>query len=380
MPRWRVFSGRAWYLALAVLMAAGCDGSDPARAPGAQVRLGGVLGPSDAQGFARAVGPRAFVFPRDHGPHPEFRSEWWYLTVMLRDPEGAEFGVQFTVFRQGLDATLAAAANPTNPWRSGQIYMAHAAVTSVGAQAHWEAQRLARAHPALAGVIAHPFAATVDGWRLSARDGDFSAQRLQVDASDFSVDLALDVLKGPVLQGQDGWSAKGPNQASYYYSVPRLAARGTITVDGDVHSVRGSGWMDREWSTSVLSPEQQGWDWFALHFDDATELMAFRLRRTDATRDPHDHGLMVRADASTRVLGAADFELVPLRYWRDEAGVSWPVAWTLSVGETRWRVEALVDDQRMDTAIVYWEGLVRVLDDSGARVGTGYMELTGYGA
>ena len=372
-----MFDGRISRLAvllLAVGACASCVQQTEAPEGAGQLRLGGVLGPAPEE-FARAQNPREFQFPADHGPHPRFRSEWWYLTAALRDEQGAEFGIQFTVFRQALGVE-----DSVNPWRSPQVYMAHAALTSVAAQRHWEDQRLARGHPGLAGAAGEPFAVWVDGWTLTGRHGAFASQVLNVAASDFAVELALEVVKGPVLQGDAGLSAKGPGQASYYYSVPRLRAHGTVTVGGQTFDVAGSAWMDREWSTSVLSADQTGWDWFAVHFDDATELMAFRLRRKDGTRDRYDHGLAVAATGATRLLGSDDFVLRPLKYWTDARGVRWPVEWTLEVGAERWRVAAAVADQRMDTAVVYWEGLVWVFDAAGTRVGSGYMELTGYGA
>jgi predicted secreted hydrolase len=295
--------------------------------------------------------------------------------MMLENEFGAEFGVQFTVFRQALDAQKPSA----NPWRTSQIYMAHAAVTAVREQRHWEAQRLGRGHPRLAGASAVPFRVWVDGWTLEGRDAGFAQQRLEVSTDDFRIALDLDVVKAPVLQGDRGLSAKGPGQASYYYSVPRLSAHGTLWVGQVAHRVHGSAWLDREWSTSVLSESQVGWDWFALQFDDATELMTFRLRRDDGTRDPYDHGLLVDAAGSSTPLGVDDFELEPEIYWTDEAGDSWPLQWRLALGDRILRIRAAVPDQRMDTAIVYWEGLVGVFTESGERIGKGYMELTGYG-
>ncbi len=343
------------------------------------LRLGSVLGESTVAGFDRAEDVRPFVFPLDHGPHERFRSEWWYLTVMLADEFGAEFGVQFTVFRQALDV----ARDADNPWRSPQVYMAHAAVTAVREQRHWEAERLARGHPRLAGASGVPFRVWVDGWELSGRDGAFARQRLDVSADKFRVALDLDVVKAPVLQGDRGLSAKGPGQASYYYSVPRLAARGTLWVGEVAHQVQGSAWLDREWSTSVLSKTQVGWDWFALQLEDATEIMVFRLRRNDGARDPYDQGLRVNVGGEGTYMGVGDFELEPEIFWEDELGVSWPLQWRLTLvgrrGDRLLRVRAAVPNQRMDTSIVYWEGLAGVFDESGKRIGRGYMELTGYG-
>lgn len=361
----------------------------PLAAAAAELRLQSVLGeetPGDgaADGFARAERVRPFVFPRDHGPHPLFRSEWWYLTVNLEDDGGARFGVQFTAFRQALRP----GAEPPGPWANGQLYLGHLALTDVSGRRHLEAERLVRGDPRLAGAHADPFRVWVDGWSLGAAEhaeaGSATLPRVVLDgrAEDFAVTLDLVPVKPLVLQGDRGLSRKGADQASYYYSVPRLAASGTLQLAGRTRQVAGAGWLDREWSTSVLSPRQQGWDWFGLQLDGDEELMVFQLRRDDGSRDPFDQGLWVGPDGSTRSLGREDFRLRPLRYWRDERGVSWPVVWQLDLrlpdGVRRYRIETELDDQRMDTLLTYWEGLVRVLDAQGRPAGKGYMELTGY--
>lgn len=338
------------------------------------LRLGAVLGEPDAQGYAQAESVVPFVFPRDHGPHPSFRSEWWYLTANVHNQRGDEFGVQFTVFRQA----LAAAAEPANPWQTNQVYLAHAAVTGVLEQRHWHEERLARGHPGLAGVTAEPFRVWVDGWELAGRDGRFDAQRLTVKADAFAVDLQLDALKEPVLQGDRGLSAKGPEQASYYYSVPRLRASGTLRIGTDEHQVSGQAWIDREWSTSVLSAGQVGWDWFALHLDDSWEVMAYQLRRADGSRDRYDHAVLIDPSGAKQAFGVDDFELEPEIFWEDVDGVAWPLQWRLTMPDHQLRIRAAVPDQRMETSVSYWEGLVGVFDLTGRRVGRGYMELTGY--
>ncbi len=363
------------WLALALVLAAGaCVRPEPGSdAPG--LRVGDVLG-SGPEGveFAHANTPRAFEFPADHGAHPEYRSEWWYLTLALEGDGGREFGVQFTVFRQALFP----GGTADDLWRNGQAYLGHLAVTDVQAGRHREAERLSRGHPALAGVRAGSesgFAVWLEGWRLS---GDGDNWTLEAAAGDFAVSLQLAPTRPIVLQGDAGLSAKGPGEASYYYSVPRLQASGSLRLDGTAHAVRGLGWLDREWSTSVLGPHQVGWDWFALMLDNGEDIMAFRLRRDDGARDPYDHGVLVDASGRARHLGPRDFSLEPLEYWRDERGTRWPVRWRLAVGERRWLVAAPVLNQRMDTLLTYWEGLVHVLDETGHRSGRGYMELTGY--
>lgn len=347
-------------------------------AAAAPLELESVLGGTAANGFARAERVRPFVFPEDHGPHEQFRSEWWYVTVSLRNPRGDAFGTQFTVFRQ---ATTPAPSDG-NPWTPRQLYLAHFAVTDVVRGRHAESERLARGHPELAGARADPFAVWVDGWSLAGQGGGFEPLRLVAGEGGDRAELELVPTKAPVLQGDRGLSAKGPAQASYYYSLSRLAVQGELVVDGERHRVEGLGWFDREWSTSLLSREQAGWDWFGLHLDSGEDLMAFQLRRADGARDPYDHGAWVGPDGKAATLPADRFELRPLRYWRDSAGVRWPVEWQITLrladGERRYRVVAALDDQRMDTLLTYWEGLVRVLDEAGRPIGSGYMELTGY--
>ena len=344
-------------------------------APG--LRVADVLGANDAgAAFARANAPREFQFPTDHGAHPDFRSEWWYLTLALEDADGREFGVQFTIFRQA--SYPGAAAH--DPWRNGQGYLGHFAITDVQAGAHQEAERLSRGHPALAGAWGAAaerggFAVWLEGWRLSGVGGDW---RLDARTGDMSAAIDLKPTKPIVAQGERGLSAKGPGQASYYYSVPRLRASGSLGLDGVDHQVQGIGWLDREWSTSVLGPHQVGWDWFALMLDSGEDIMAFRLRRDDGTRDPYDHGVLVDATGRPRHLGIDNFDLQPLEFWRDERGSAWPTRWSLVLDERRWEIVAPVRDQRMDTLLTYWEGLVHVRNAQGERVGRGYMELTGY--
>ncbi|NIP15692.1 MAG: carotenoid 1,2-hydratase [Pseudomonadales bacterium] len=372
----RIFSLLAVLLSL-LLLGPGCQRDD--RADGGMgegsLRLSSVLGGTDLQGFARAETVVPIRFPRDHGPHPGFRSEWWYLTANVQNEFGAEFGLQFTVFRQALAPTVGNAS----PWLSNQVYLAHAAVTGVVEQRHWHEERIARGHPGIAGATAKPFRVWVDGWELAGRSGGFDEQRLTVNADAFAVDLQLDALKGPVLQGDRGLSAKGPEQASYYYSLPRLRAWGTLRIGEVEHQVSGRAWIDREWSTSVLSGGQVGWDWFALHLDDSWEIMAYQLRRADGTRDRYDHAVLFDPSGTKFPLAAEDFELEPEIFWEDEDGVSWPLQWRLHTPDRELRIRAAVPDQRMQTSVSYWEGLVGVFDMAGRRVGRGYMELTGYG-
>ncbi|MGB1341911.1 MAG: lipocalin-like domain-containing protein [Pseudomonadales bacterium] len=372
-----------------VLATSGCQPEAPSTAAVASgLRLHNLLGDPNQEGFARAEVPREFVFPVDHGPHNQYRSEWWYLTAVLEDDRGREYGLHFTQFRQSL------VPMPTGkgPWHTGQAYLGHLAVTDVASGVHLEAERFARGHPDLAGVISGTeFSAVIEDWSL--KGSAMGPVVLSLSASEpdqFGVDLQIKQ-KGPiVLQGDRGLSEKGPGSASYYYSIPRLQIEGTLKLSDRQVPVTGLGWLDREWSTSVLGESLAGWDWFSLQLDDQRSIMVFRLRRYDGTRDDYDHGLMVdhrrldgravvgRGDAGIRVLGSEDFALTPSRYYQDDRGIQWPVAWRLKIGAEEFLINALLDDQTVDLSIRYWEGLVEVRETSGDRLGRGYMELTGY--
>jgi predicted secreted hydrolase len=258
--------------------------------------------------------------------------------------------------------------------------MAHLALSDTTTSRHVEDQRMVRAHPQLAGARSQPFAVWVDGWALTSSGEAFLPLQLQAESTSFGIDLVMSEGKPIVLQGDKGLSRKGPQQASYYYSMTRLPTTGTLRV-GERHiHVHGHTWLDREWSTGVLSHGQVGWDWFALQMDQGDDVMVVQLRRQDRTRDPYDNGVRVAPDGTYRVLQAEDFTLTPLHYWRDEHGVRWPIRWQLTLGEPQqtFVIQAAFPNQRMDTAIVYWEGLVYVLDTDERTIGRGYMEMTGY--
>ena len=361
-------------VALLCVTACGASDTNEAAVGAGRLAIQRVL-TGDDSGFLKAEAPRPFVFPEDHGAHPDYRSEWWYLTCTLAAGDGRRFGAQFTLFRQGLVARPPTA----NPWRSGQVYLAHLALTDVAAGRHYEHARWARGHPMLAGAESRPFSVWMEDWRLFSTGEEFVPLSLAARADDFALALEVHAGKPWVAQGEAGLSRKGKGEASYYYSFPRLKVSGSLETGGRDVTVQGLGWLDREWSTSVLSPAHRGWDWFGLHLDDGSDVMVFRLRRHDGTRDPFDAGLRVGEDGERTALDRDDFELTVTRTWRDVEGIEWPVAWRLEgLADEPWRIEAVLNDQRMDTTIVYWEGLVDVRDAHGARLGEGYMELTGY--
>lgn len=351
------------------------------------LRVSSVLGGDVASGYLIADGSHVFAFPRDHAAHAGYRSEWWYLTAVLRDGNGHEYGVQFTLFRQAL------APRPTGagPWHTAVAYMGHLAISDVARGEHVEAQRLARGHPQMAGVDGLPrLRAYIEDWSIeSSGDGEFTLSARDADQQ-IDVQLQLTQQRPIVLQGEGGLSRKSAGSASYYYSLPRLQASGRLEIGTRSVKVSGLGWFDREWSTSVLTAEQAGWDWFALQLDDGRSVMAFRLRRRDGARDTFDRGMIVEpvSDSSSTFLttdhpGVTElrpgtFELQPVRFWADERGVHWPVQWRLTVGAEQLTVTAMFDNQVMDTSVVYWEGIVALEDADGNSIGRGYMELTGY--
>jgi len=372
--------GRVWMLGFAILVA-GCgdDGAPPGNAPW---EIDALLGETEAGGFAHAREPRPFVFPEDHGPHPRYRSEWWYFTGNLETDTGRRFGYQWTLFRFAL-----APRPPQSPshWATNQVYMGHFALTDPAAGRFHSAERISRAAIDLAGVRAAPFRAWVENWQV-AEEGDTGIWRLQAEAADgTAVDLALERRKPVVLQGDRGLSQKSaePGNASYYYSFTRMASAGTVTVDGETHRVRGWSWMDREWSTSALGPDQEGWDWFALQLQDGTDLMFYRLRRADGSVDPHSTGTLVDARGNVQRLAWRDIELEVLEHWRSPRGAEYPSRWRvrLPTHELAFTVTPVLADQEHDLSVRYWEGAV---DVEGTRAGEpirgrGYVELAGYG-
>ncbi len=343
--------------------------------------LAEVMGPTaDANAFARVTGPEPLIFPEDHGAHPDYRTEWWYFTGNLTAADGHEYGFQLTLFRSAL-----APQSPERDsnWATRQAWMGHFAVTDITAGEHRAAERYQRGAVGLAGAEVRPVRVWMDDWVIESTT-DQTLFPLTLKAHDpetgIAIDLNVDALKPHVLQGNAGYSQKGadPANASRYYSYTRLAADGTVEFDGRQMQVRGSAWLDREWSTSALDANQQGWDWFALQLEDGRDVMVYRLRRTDGSTDPNSAGIVVSADGEGEVLNVSDFTLTPTRYWQSpKTGSRYPVAWEIALHREGLNllVEARLDDQEMPTTVRYWEGAVRIGGDAN---GVGYLEMTGY--
>lgn len=340
-----------------------------------------VMGPDiDTDRFARVTGPAPLVFPDDHGAHPDYRTEWWYFVGNLADEQGQEFGFQLTFFRSALDPEPPARSSD---WATRQAWMGHFAITHITDASHRAVERYQRGALGLAGAQVRPVRIWMDNWQaLSLTEETLFPLQLsaQDEQTEIGLDLYLEALKPHVLQGDEGYSQKGedPGNASRYYSFTRLGAAGEIRFADQTYQVSGSAWLDREWSTSALDSNQEGWDWFSLQLEDNREVMVYRLRRTDGSTAPQSAGIVVAPDGQSTVLGAADFTLTPLRYWQSrETGSSYPVSWSLVIPEhdLELAIDARVDAQEMPTTIRYWEGAVGV---EGMASGVGYMELTGY--
>ncbi len=347
-----------------------------------------VLGGSETSGFARALAPRAFVFPRDHGPHPEYKHEWWYVTGNLEAEGERHFGFQLTFFRIGL-APHARAGD--SAWGTSQVYMAHFALTDVAAERFYGRERFSRAGAGLAGASTDRFRVWLEDWSMEAPSAQSSGHegirlKLRAGTDGAAIDLSAEATKPVVLQGERGLSRKSETagNASYYYSVTRMRTTGVITVEGKRFCVRGLSWLDREWSTSALDRTQVGWDWFALQLDDGRDLMFYRLRRGDGTVDPLSRGTLVRADGATQMLAPQDLELEVSGYWQSpHTQVRYPNAWRLALPAERLslRLTPYLADQELRLSVRYWEGAVRISGTSDGRTlnGSGYVELTGYG-
>jgi len=339
-----------------------------------------VEAPDSAQ-FARAIGPWDWSFPADHGAHPAFQTEWWYYTGNLEDAAGRRFGYQFTVFRRAL---LASEIAPASEWRASQAYMAHFTVTDVAGGAFFQAQRFSRGAAGLAGAIAAPrYRVWLDDWAATAVDDGARQITLVADSADAAVNLSLEQRKPPALHGDRGLSPKSaePGNASYYYSLTRLATTGTIRIGDAVYEVSGASWMDHEFSTSALGKNAQGWDWFGLQLDDGRDLMLGKIRLQDGGTEPAFSGLLIEPGGTARYLDSTQFVIEATRWWTSpHTGATYPAAWTLHIdlpddAPLTLQVVPLLADQELREGIVYWEGAVRV---EGEAAGYGYAELTGY--
>ncbi|MEP6886130.1 MAG: lipocalin-like domain-containing protein [Gammaproteobacteria bacterium] len=357
----------------------------------------GATSDSAAPSYAIVTSNKPLMFPADYGSHPQFRTEWWYVTGWLRTEHGESLGFQITFFRTkpGIDD-----GNPS-AFAAHQLLIAHSAISDLKRGRLWQDQRIRRAGLGLAEAATGDTDVHIDGWSLrrDAAGGQAGnspgystsnwAKRLstysaKIEADDFTFALTLAETQAVLLNGDAGFSRKGPaaSAASYYYSLPHLRVTGAIERKGSGDRVSGEAWLDHEWSSEYLDTESVGWDWIGINLDDGAALMAFRIR------GPRDEsrwsgGTLRSKDGQVQVLGAGDVEFRAGRRWTSpRTQITYPVQWRVRAGNREFELQPLIDDQendtRLSTGAIYWEGAVRAYEKR-LPVGRGYLELTGYG-
>lgn len=382
MKRWSI----AWLpmlglvLALALGLWKTADEEPESGQAGGSGNVVDFLAAGDTEDFSRVEPGEGITFPEDHGAHPGFRQEWWYFTGNLRSESGRRFGIQLTFFRfahQAFDEYRG------SRWRHEQSWMAHLAVSDIAAGRLHAYQDYARGTLGLAGAEADPFAVWVNGWSVRSPESRGLQASLAARAGDVGIELDLADHGAPLLQGDQGYSVKDRRgeTASYYYSLPNLAAHGTLVIGEDEFAITGEVWMDREWSTEVLSRDQTGWDWFALRLGGGAVLMVFQVRGTN--EEPFRYGIHVGTDGRVRRFDADAIVIEPLRWWRSSSsGSRYPVSFRVVIEDAGidLTVDAAFDAQELNLDFRYWEGVVNVAGsvDNVPVGGEGYMELTGY--
>lgn len=371
------------------------------------VSVAEAMGGGDTTGYRRAETVHDFTFPRDHGPHPGYKTEWWYLTGNLEAPGGRKVGYQFTLFRVALTprperkrgstpgvpadssgpVRMALDAQPadTSNWATNQFYMGHFAVSDVQGEELYAAERFSRGAAGLAGAQAEPFRVWLENWKIASVGNTPFPARIQATQDEATIDLTVQPTKPYVLQGDRGLSQKGPGagNASYYYSYTRMATDGTVVIQGDTLQVSGGSWMDREWSTSALGENQVGWDWFSLQLSDGRDLMYYQIRQQDGSPSAYTEGVLVAEDGTATPIDLNDVALEVTDRWTSPRGGTYPVGWRLRIPseDLSLRITPHFNDQELDVSVRYWEGAVQVegTADGTPITGAGYVEMTGYG-
>jgi predicted secreted hydrolase len=355
-------------------------------------RLSELLGGDAAEGYSMAAGARTFHFPEDHGPHPDFRNEWWYLTGNLEDQRGRRFGFELTFFRFALSPGRQSASNESaeSNWRTRQVFIAHFAVTDQKNEQFHVEQRASRGAMGLAGAQTAPFRVWLEDWSImeNQKDGPASTagEHWQLTAPGEQISLHLELIaeKPPVLNGVEGLSQKSSERgnASYYYSISRLRSEGRLQIADETYEVSGLSWLDREWSSSALSADQQGWDWFALQLSDGSDLMFYSIRNRDGSQDEHSAGTWISVDGEVVHLSRDDLTLLVSNEWASPEGGIYPAGWDIGIPQLDLEISVVptIENQELFTTVRYWEGAVDVAGrHKGISVeGRGYVELTGY--
>lgn len=363
---------------------AGCGGQkNPEKDSG--INLSKAMGKVKDEKFEKAYDKRKFIFPEDHGPHPGFRTEWWYFTGNLTTPDNKKFGYQFTVFRTALSSGR---KSGVSEWRSDQIYMAHFTVTDISNGRFYFDERFSRDGNELAGAQAEPLKVWLEDWQITESENrkafDLPVISIKAKSDKTEIRLWLESVKPLILQGNEGLSQKGsqPGNASYYYSYTNLKTSGIIITEDREYEVNGKSWMDREWSTSALSEDQKGWDWFSLQLDDSTELMYYQMRKKDGTPDKYSSGVIIDKAGLKRQINREEADLEVTESRKNSSGIEYPSGWNLKIPSEKIELKIIpaVRDQFLDVTVKYWEGSVTVKGKKSNTdiSGRGYAELTGY--
>ena len=363
----RLLIGLAWVLAAGGSVAPAADPAD--------------------RSFRLAQEGYQYEFPRDHGSHDSFRTEWWYYTGHLETAEGRRFGFELTFFRRGI-ATDQVENRPSR-WSVDQLYLAHLAVTDVtGTRFHFR-DRISRAGLGKAGADPTHLHVWLDQWRAESSGGTGDRQTLDAKADGVALTLTLTPAKPLVIHGERGISKKGAavGQASHYYSFTNLATAGTLTIGTETFRVTGTSWMDHEFGSADLGADLAGWDWFSIQLADNRELMVYRLRHTDGSSDAASSGTLVFPNGRTQHLSATDIQLTPLDTWTSPTSkATYPHRWQVSIPSLglALNLTPLLADQELrttrSTQVTYWEGAVDVTGTEQGKPlnGRGYIEMTGY--
>jgi predicted secreted hydrolase len=344
-----------------------------------QLRRALLLGSAGALAWgnrATALPLKTLVFPRDRGSHPDFKTEWWYVTGHCASA-GREFGFQLTFFRSRVDSTQGMASK----FAAKQLLFAHAAITDVQGKKLWHDQRIARDGFGVASSSEADMAIKLRDWSLRAEGKRYTAD---LPASDFGLKLQFNETQAVLLQGKNGLSRKGPDekQASYYYSQPQLATTGSLRVQSKTFDVTGRAWLDHEWSQELLAPGAVGWDWIGMNLEGGSALTAFRLRDNDGGA-VWDGGSFRSANGALYVFSKGEVIFKPTRFWKSPlTQTTYPVEWIVRTPADFYTVKAVIDNQELDsrqsTGSIYWEGLSELINSNGQKVGSGYLEMTGY--
>lgn len=340
-------------------------------------------------GFANANLPWHFAFPRDHAAHPAFASEWWYYTGHLRAPDGRRFGYELTFFRVGMRPGERPVRPGQSRWHGNELYPAHFALTDESGHAFAFAERFARDALGMGAASTRSLAVHADTWTLSgpAPFRLHAAADLGAALGDVTLDLVETAEKPPAVHGDAGISKKGACAfcASHYYSMTRLRTAGSLVVRGVRLAVTGLSWMDHEFGSDELQPDQRGWDWFSIQLADGRELMLYRLRRADGTIVPESSGSLIERDGRVIALARSAVAVEATGTWTSpHSSAVYPSGWHLrvpSAGIDLVLAPVLADQELagLTGGVTYWEGSVDVRDAASARpLGEGYVELTGY--